>query len=127
MRHLKKLAGLFLIAASAASCGDVVRQGRAPVFLVVDLLQGSSGGSTAGTLAGFLLSDVITYVTTPAPCSATTPCPTIFNDSGSVTLRLSPKDIAAPTAPSSNNAVTINRYHVAYRRADGRNNPGVDV
>jgi hypothetical protein len=30
-------------------------------------------------------------------------------------------------APSANNVVTLNRYHVAYRRADGRNTPGVDV
>ena len=25
------------------------------------------------------------------------------------------------------NAVTLNRYHINYRRADGRNTPGVDV
>ena len=31
------------------------------------------------------------------------------------------------TSPSSNNEVTINRYRVVYRRADGRNTPGVDV
>ena len=30
-------------------------------------------------------------------------------------------------APTTNNEVTINAYHVAYRRADGRNTPGVDV
>jgi hypothetical protein len=30
-------------------------------------------------------------------------------------------------APSSNNDVTITRYRVTYRRADGRNTPGVDV
>jgi hypothetical protein len=30
-------------------------------------------------------------------------------------------------APSTNNSVTITRYHVAYRRADGRMTPGVDV
>ena len=34
---------------------------------------------------------------------------------------------AVPVAPSAINAVTINRYHVSYRRADGRNTPGVDV
>ena len=31
------------------------------------------------------------------------------------------------TEPTTNNAVTIRRYHVSYRRADGRNTPGVDV
>ena len=29
--------------------------------------------------------------------------------------------------PSTNNEVTITRVHVAYRRTDGRNTPGVDV
>jgi hypothetical protein len=40
------------------------------------------------------------------------------------------KDIgtpSAPTTPSSNNLITIERYHVTYTRADGRNVPGVDV
>ena len=32
--------------------------------------------------SGTLLSDVVTNVTTPAPCTPTTPCPTIFNDIG---------------------------------------------
>ena len=30
-------------------------------------------------------------------------------------------------APTTNNEVTITRYHVSYLRADGRNTPGVDV
>src|SRR5262245_59080267 len=93
---------------ATVSCGNVVRQGRAPVFLVVDLLQGSRGGTNQGQASGFLHSDVITYVTSPEPCTPTSPCPTIFNDSGEVTLRLSPKDIGtadAPTTPSSNNEV----------------------
>ena len=45
-------------------------------------------------------------------------------------LRLSPKDIGqpgAPTTPSTNNEVTVTRVHVAYRRTDGRNIQGVDV
>jgi hypothetical protein len=45
-------------------------------------------------------------------------------------LRLSPKDIGpvgAPTAPSSNNEVTVTRVHVEYRRTDGRNIQGVDI
>ena len=37
------------------------------------------------------------------------------------------KDITNPNAPSTNNAVTISRFHVEYVRADGRNTPGVDV
>ena len=45
-------------------------------------------------------------------------------------FHLALKDIgttASPTAPTTNNQVTITRYHVNYRRADGRNTPGVDV
>lgn len=120
------VAGLVLV---SASCGDVVRQGRAPVFLVIDLLQAARGGAS-GTFSETLQSDVLTLVTSPAPCSVTAPCPTIYSDSGQVTLRISPKDIgtpAAPAAPSTNNEVTIARYRVTYRRSDGRNAQGVDV
>lgn len=125
------LAGALVVAAAVAtaSCGDVVRSGRAPVFLVIDSLQASRGGPTAGTPSSTLTSDVITNVSTPAPCTTEKPCPTIFGDSGSVTLRLSPKDIGATgsASPSTNNEVTITRVHVAYRRTDGRNVQGVDV
>jgi hypothetical protein len=54
----------------------------------------------------------------------------VFNDIGQVVLRVVPKDIGTPAAaatPSTNNEVTITRYHVNYRRSDGRNTPGVDV
>jgi hypothetical protein len=40
------------------------------------------------------------------------------------------KDVGTPTnptAPSSNNLITFTRYRVVYQRADGRNQPGVDV
>jgi hypothetical protein len=70
---------------------------------------------------------VLTNVTAPAPCSPTSPCPTIFNDLGQAVLRMVPKDVVNVTAPSSNNAVTITRYRVTYRRTDGRNTQGVDV
>ncbi len=125
-----KLAALAPLLVASVSCGDVVRQGRAPVYMVMDSLQGARGGKTSGTLSGTLQSDVLTLVTSPEPCSSTTPCATVFGDGGQVILRLSPKDIgsvAAPAAPSTNNAVTINRYRVTYRRADGRNTAGVDV
>jgi hypothetical protein len=97
------------------------------MFLVIDLLQGQRGGGTNTQLGNPLQSDVLSFVTTPAPCSANSPCPTIFNDVGQVVLRIVPKDVSTPTAPSTNNEVTINRFRVNYRRADGRNAPGVDV
>jgi hypothetical protein len=125
MHNWKTLAAV-LVLTSSVSCGDVVRQGRGPMFLVIDTLTGSRGGTGAG--ASVLLSDVITNITTPAPCTLTAPCPTVFNDAGSVTLRLSPKDaVSSGVIPSTNNQVTISRYRVVYRRADGRNVPGVDV
>ena len=50
-----------------------------------------------------------------------------FSDVGQATLRLAAKDVTATTSPTSNNDVTINRYHIVYKRTDGRNVPGVDV
>lgn len=110
--------------AATASCGDVIRQGQGPVVLVVNSMGGTQG-SKPGTFGNPLLSDVITNVTTPLPCSPTAPCPTVFNDLGQVVLSLAPKD--ATIAPTSNNQVTISRYHVEYTRTDGRNTQGVDV
>jgi hypothetical protein len=115
------------LAAAAASCGDVVRQSRAPVLLVIDQLQGSAGNTTPGPFGSPLVSDVLTNVTSPAPCAPESPCPTVFNDLGQVVLRLVPKDVINTTSPSPANAVTITRYRVVYRRTDGRNNQGVDV
>lgn len=114
---------------ATTSCGDVVRNGRAPVILVINTLQGAHG-NTPTNLSGFLNSDVITNLTTPPPCTTNNPCPTIFNDVGQASLSLALKDVgttAAPTAGTSNNQVTINRVHIDYVRADGRNTPGVDV
>lgn len=135
MRHFTRIGALLALASISASCGDVVRQGKSPVYVVIDQLlaiQGQfatgSSGATGGT--SNLLSDVIGSRTSPAPCSTTDPCPTVFNDLGTVTFRLSLKDIGTPTSPTTatnNNEVTINRYNVRYRRADGRNVQGVDV
>jgi hypothetical protein len=69
-------------------------------------------------------------LTAPTPCSPTSPCPTADSDNGVATFHLSLKDIgtpASPASPSTNNEVILNRYHVSYRRADGRNTQGVDV
>jgi hypothetical protein len=129
MRNATRLLGLAALIAASASCGDVVRQGSSPVYLVIDLLQGSRGGPTVGSASGTLISDVITNITTPAPCTPATPCPTIFGDNGTAVLRAPLKDIGATTAlgPTTNNEVTINRVRVEYTRADGRNTQGVDV
>jgi hypothetical protein len=126
-----RIAVLAAAVALSSSCGSVVRNGSSPVYLVIDSLEGSRGASTPGAFtSGLLISDVITNVTTPAPCTTETPCPTIFGDTGQAVLRASLKNIGTPTAPSvetTNNEVTITRYHVEYTRTDGHNVQGVDV
>jgi hypothetical protein len=74
-------------------------------MLVVNSLT-AGGGNT-------LVSDVITNGT-------------VFNEQATVSLSVVMKDVAI-VAPTPNNQVTINRYRVEYRRADGHNTPGVDV
>jgi len=129
MRNAIRLIGLSALVAASVSCGDVVRQGSSPVYLVIDLLQGVRGAVQPGQPAATLDSDVITNVTSPAPCTTDNPCPTIFGDSGVASLRAPLKDIGATASlsPTSNNEVTISRVHVEFVRADGRNTPGVDV
>ena len=121
-------AGVIALLAGSVSCGDVVRQGRAPVIVVIDSLQAASGAEP-GNMGGFLLSDVQTLVDQTI-AGQTVRVPTIFNDVAQVTMRLIPKDAgngAVNLNPTPWNAVTINRYHITYLRADGRNTPGVDV
>ena len=127
-RLVNRLTLLVALIAATASCGDVVRQGKAPVFLVIDRLQ-AANGSDPGTFFSFLLSDVQTLITSGGVCTTENPCPTFFNDPGQVELRLVPKGsgLTGPTPLTTNNEVTITRYRVSYRRADGRNIPGADV
>lgn len=128
---IRRIAARFVVLAGVTavtcSCGSAVRNGSSPVYMVIDSLQGIRGAAQPGAPAGFLLSDVLTNVTSPAPCTPEAPCPTIFDDPGTVVLRLAPRDTLNPTAPTTNNEVTITRVHVEYVRADGRNTPGVDV
>ena len=128
---ITRLLAFAALVGTATSCGDVVRTGRSSVMLVINSLAATPGGGRgAGVFSSMLLSDVVVNLTAPPPCSAATPCPTIFNDSAQVTLSLALKDIgstAAPLTPTTNNAVTVNRIHIEYIRADGRNTPGVDV
>lgn len=124
LRSVYRVVGVAALVAASVSCGDVVRQGRSPVYLVVDRLEAAQGNKPSA-IGGTLTSDVLTLVTAPAPCTPERPCATIFNDIGQVTLHIDPKTLV--TAPTTNNAVTIRRYHVSYIRADGRNIQGQDV
>jgi hypothetical protein len=125
---LVKFVALSALVALSASCGDVSRQGRSPVQIVMRSLTAASGAEP-GEMGGTLQSDVVIMVDED-PCSPEAPCPTIVNDVGEVSLALILKDpgsSGATASPSDLNAVTIDRYRVQYRRADGRNTQGVDV
>ena len=119
-----------VLAMTAAGCGEFVReQGRSPSQIVVEQLAAASGAAP-DDMGTTLRSDVISMITSPDPCTPESPCPTIFNDIGEVTMSMILKDPGTPTiaaTPSAINQVTFSRYRVEYRRTDGRNTPGVDV
>ena len=129
MQRLTLYLAVAAIVVTNVSCGKVARTGRGSSFLVIDSLQGIRGGASGAQAASTLISDVITNVTTPAPCSVAAPCPTVFGDSGQASMHVVMKDAggAAPTTPTALQDITITRYRVEYSRADGRNTPGVDV
>ena len=109
---LLSLATVAGLAAMTAGCGEFVRQDQSSVTIVIDALEAARGGVTPLTFSGTLQSDVLTRGG-------------IISDPGRVTMRVIAKDIVFPVRPT--NAVTITRYLVKFRRADGRNTPGVDV
>lgn len=99
---------------TSVSCGgELLRTGRAPVYLIVANMQGQAGG---GTNTAFLLSDVQVI---------NDGVPTIFNDNAVATIRVVAKNPSVGTTDV--NAVTLTRYRVVFLRTDGRNTPGVDV
>ena len=123
-------AAMSLLALAASGCGEYVReQGRSPSQVVILSLL-AAPGSEPDEMGSNLISDVLTGRTSPEPCTAESPCFTVFNDVGEVTMTIVLKDQGVSgitAAPSALNAVTIDRYRVVYRRTDGRNTPGVDV
>lgn len=95
---------------SGVSCGgELLRTGRAPVYIVVDSV---TAGPQGGDLASFLLSDVQTGGG-------------VINDNVSITMHLEAKNPSVALAAINN--VTMTRYTVEFRRTDGQNRPGVDV
>lgn len=127
MRQLSRFVAVAALVVPSIACGDVVRQGRSPVYLVIDSLQAAPGNKPAQFSGGALLSDVQTVVTSGGLCSTANPCLTVFDDFGQVVLHAPLKDVTSLSGPTTNNEVTISRFHVSYRRSDGRSTPGVDV
>jgi hypothetical protein len=80
-------------------------------------------------MGGTLESDVITVVKVDAGGEQVY-TPTVFEDVGQVSFRLGLRDVGSGTTvttPTAANTVTVTRYHVDFKRSDGRNTPGVDV
>ena len=102
MRRELRSIGLAALLAASVSCGDVVRDGRSPVLLLVSSVSDTQGKTPIN-------SDVLTLV----------------NDPAQATIEAVMKNTTV--SPTSNNLVTISRYHVQFTRADGRNTEGIDV
>lgn len=125
---IRRIAGALALGAvvvASAGCGELARTGRSSTFLILDSLSAASG-ATPGTFSNTLNSDVQTIVEQSIG-GATVRVPTIFNDFGRAELRIEIKNPASVTGPSTLSQITINRYRVEFQRADGRNQPGVDV
>lgn len=123
-----KVACAALAVVGAAGCGEMARSGRSPAQVLILSMEAASG-ATPEEFGGTLNSDVVTVVQRTVG-GQQVDSPTIFNDVGRVEMRLTLRDPGvpgAPAAPTLLNQVTISRYRVTYRRADGRNTPGVDV
>ena len=110
------------VMASVSCGGDMLRTGRAPVYLVVASMQAGTG-----TTASSVLRSDVQVITSTTVNGATVKVASVTDDLATATLRVEQKNTTETGTVSSLNAITITRYHVEYRRADGRNTPGVDV
>lgn len=128
LKSLKVLAAAAVVVASAG-CGNMATDSRSPVQLTILSLAGASGAAPE-EFGASLFSDVVTTVQRTEG-GQQVEVPTVFGDLGSVEFGLVLKDPGSnpsnPAAPTALNAVTVTRYRVVYRRADGRNTPGIDV
>jgi hypothetical protein len=115
---------MVLAIAGAVSCGQLNSTGRSPSYLVVDAVLASSGASP-GTFGGTLASDVVTNISTTAGDQDVLQ-PTVYEDLGQAKLRMALKDVSI-SGPTAANGITVNRYHVDFKRSDGKSTQGVDV
>ena len=115
LRHTAGAIGMAAALIGAGSCGDT-SLGKSPAILVIDQMLGANT-ATPNQFGGTMQSDIIFKGSR-------------VEDLGQVGLRMMIKDLGNPGAessPSPLNQIVVNRYRVSYRRADGRNVPGVDV
>ena len=99
--------------------------GDSPVWVIVTRLEGASGADPA-TFSDVLHSDVETLVDRSSE-GVPAAVPVVLPDAARRSCAW-PSGIPPPRAgPSDNSSMTITRYRVTYRRADGRNVPGIDV
>ena len=123
LSNLTRLTVLSAFALVGSGCGsDLLRTGRSPVYLTITNFALTNGAT--GNTASNLLSDVQTLVEQQIN-GQTVKVPTIFNDTATATLRVVAKDPKIETTDM--NAITVTRYRIVFRRADGRSTPGVDV
>jgi hypothetical protein len=118
MRFASALGTLALVGSALALPACTSRQSNAqsPSYLIVDSIQAASGAEPA-KFVGALGSDVLTKNS-------------VFTDPGQVALHLALVDPGGNLKlndPTSNNFITVTRYHVRYIRSDGHNIQGVDV
>lgn len=102
-----RLASALVLILGSASCGDLVRQGTASSYLVINELVAASGADPSN-FSATLFSDVVTVKDDK---------PTIFADNGRVSFGIALKDpgsAGSPNSPSANNFITLDRYHVKY-------------
>jgi hypothetical protein len=113
--HFVRL-GLLVLGIAAASCGSV-REGTGTSFLMVEQLEFAEGANQ-GTFLTTLHSDI----NPPSEAQIDDVCRVSF----SLGLK-DPGPAASANAPTANQFITVDRYHVKFIRADGRNVQGVDV
>ena len=121
-------AGVALALALSGACTAKQMEGQSPVYPVLDQLS-ASAGVKPNDFAGYLASDVLTYVKKNIN-NAQVCVPTVFQDAGRAFFHLQLKDpgsIENPIFPSPANTITFTHYRLDYERADRRNTPGVDV
>jgi hypothetical protein len=128
-RHLAGLAAVLTSSLALGSCAsELTRTGSSAAYVIIDSLLGASGAAP-DQFGTPLLSDVVTLVRTQVNGTSVV-APTYYNDLAQVQMRAALKNPGTtlnPTTPSPNTAITFSRYHVDFRRTDGRNTQGVDV